>query len=263
MTSLEKANSDCWTYKHRKKERENRCSELLKERALDHREVNEQIVSVLRSCKKKKRCGKCSCPVCVHHKQNNLFKAARKCIAGYKNHCFVTLISRSPVYYVDNVDDLDLAKAKNRFKQQLRRAFSNTKEGTCVIGVIEPSYDRTTKAWHYHFHIVCLGRNRRQIGKLRKLYKFKTPRGAPACRASNIKPTRADFARCISYISKFVTYERSKEGLLLSQRAGDAVRLKRSLHNELLRFYHNSNFDSFVFKIGLGPRGLPRPAYGQ
>ena len=128
----------------------------------------------------------------------------------------------------------------------------------CALGVLEPSYDRTTQKWEFHFHVIFFGMRRKQLRPLKKYYRLRTPKGASRSKSSNIKPTEIDFAKCVSYISKFVTFERSKTGDTLSKGKGRAQRPKRTPHNKLLRFYHRCNFDSFVFKVGLGPRGLPK-----
>lgn len=234
-----------WSLAKAKRERRKRISLLL----ASGREGDKAIAKELKGCTKKKRCHKPACPVCARLRQNEQYVALCRCINSATGHSWLTIIltdERLPLGELTNLNYDALDRIKNSFRQQVRRLF--TDRPFQAMGVLEIGYDVANDVWEPHLHLICLGRTREQLKPLKRYYHGKTDRGAAVRKTKNIKDKKG-FAKVASYLAKFVTYYGPK---------GSRQRLPEEPHNELVRYLDEYAFETFIFKIGLGGRGMPK-----
>ena len=250
--SIERANPDFWPRRKSLQEKRGRIELLLDEPGV----ANRKIARMLKKCRRNRRCKSPSCPICARRFQNDFFKAIRKCMRGRLwGHSSITLMLCRYWKPKGQLNEISLVTIRNTLRTQFLRLFS--KENIKVVGCVEVNFNKETQMWEVHTHIIAIGSNKKVTEKLKKYYEGRTESGAGIRYVKEIEPKLLDVARLSSYIVKFTTYNRKKgEENRLDDRQ-IPVRPPIDVHNEHVRFLAENKFENFIFKVGLGGRGMP------
>jgi hypothetical protein len=148
--------------------------------------ADRALATVLRRCRRDKRCGSPACPVCV--------RAWQKCVSTNMDRLFpedaalqlVTLCHDRWLYQPGELADGGVERLKTTLRQQLKRYLPGS---AVAAGGIEVEYRSDLERYMVHVHMLVGGALYVELRELSRVYSGRTVTGGTALRIEPVRQT--------------------------------------------------------------------------
>lgn len=203
-----------------------------------------RIAKQLRRCRKGRRCGRASCPICSRKYRRRLIGNELQIFEGSDDICIITLIIFDRLTPSSELFEINILRMMQRLTKQLERSSLRHAK---VIGGWELKFDGELQLWVPHFHLVVQGSTKKQRNEFRERY-YKGKRAMKVQKINNILEQ-------LSYCLKYISLDNSEAARKRAWCKKKSYRLPLREHNLYLQFMARHHVKDFVFKRGLKSEG--------